>query len=117
PGGVGTSAPAPGAPGNGRATGEPGAAGRGAALREGAPPAYPEEARRFGEEGDVVLRIHVGADGRVDRVETVSAASPRLARAAGEAVRRWRFDPALEDGRPAAATVLRRFVFRLRDAR
>ncbi len=58
-------------------------------------PAYPMTARRAGVEGTTLLDVFVGTDGRVvDVVVKQSAGHPDLDRAASEAVRRWRFEPA-----------------------
>jgi protein TonB len=64
-----------------------------------APPAYPAVARRLGEQGEVRLDVHVGADGQVLDVQLrASSGSPALDRSAMDAVRRWRFRPATVDG-------------------
>ena len=58
-------------------------------------PAYPMTARRAGVEGTTLLDVFVGTDGHVvDVVVKQSAGHPDLDRAASEAVRRWRFEPA-----------------------
>lgn len=58
-------------------------------------PAYPGLARRLGEEGTVVLRVHVLRDGRAREIEILTpSGSPRLDQAASAAVRHWRFLPA-----------------------
>lgn len=58
-------------------------------------PAYPGSARRLGEEGMVVLRVHVLRDGRAREIEILApSGSTRLDQAASDAVRRWRFRPA-----------------------
>lgn len=58
-------------------------------------PSYPASARRLGIEGTALLRVFVDSDGRVgDVVVKQSAGHPDLDRAAAEAVRRWRFEPA-----------------------
>src|SRR5690606_32638682 len=55
-------------------------------------PDYPRGALRRGESGEVLLRIHVDADGRPERIEVASSSGFReLDRAAERAVRRWRF--------------------------
>jgi protein TonB len=53
----------------------------------------------------VILSVRVGADGRPESV-TVSRSSgfPRLDNAAVEAVRRWRFKPAMLNGSPVSST-------------
>jgi TonB family protein len=61
-------------------------------------PEYPEEARQRHIEGPVVLRVLVGTDGAVQELEVVSG-DPLLAKAATDAVRRWRFQPHHLDNR------------------
>lgn len=66
-----------------------------AAPRSAAPPAYPDEARRRGWQGRVVLRVHVSAAGDVTDVEVVqSSGYALLDAAAATAVRGWKFYPA-----------------------
>jgi len=86
-----------------------------ASWRGNTPPPYPGAARRLGDEGEVRLDVHVGADGTVLDVRLrQSSGSPLLDRTAIETVRRWRFDPATVDGRPEAAWYHDwRWVFRL----
>jgi periplasmic protein TonB len=58
-------------------------------------PRYPESARRQGVEGITTLRFIVFATGRVGQIAVSrSAGHVDLDRAAVEAVRTWRFDPA-----------------------
>ena len=78
------------------------------------PPAYPPVARRLGEQGRVLLRVLVTADGEADQVEVrTSSGSPRLDAVALETVRRWKFLPARQGDRPLAAWVLVPISFRL----
>ncbi len=69
----------------------------------------------MGDEGEVRLDVHVGADGRVIDVRLrQSSGSPLLDRTAIDTVKRWRFDPATVDGQPVAAWYHDwRWVFRL----
>lgn len=61
--------------------------------------AYPIEALRNREQGTVVLRVLVGADGSVLGVEIEKTSGSRsLDRAAREAVGKWRFHPATRNG-------------------
>jgi TonB family protein len=69
-------------------------------LRHKVDPAYPEEARGEGLQSIVVLHAFIGADGSVIRVEPVSGPEV-LAMAAMDAVRWWRYEPYLVNGRPA----------------
>jgi protein TonB len=78
-------------------------------------PRYPESARRAGAQGTTVLRVHVletGLAGDI-RVEE-SAGHPALDQAALDAVRRWRFETARENGRAVDLWVLIPFEFKLR---
>jgi len=69
-------------------------------------PSYPRDALRRGETGEALLRIQVGADGNVGDIDLVrSSGSRSLDRAATDAVRRWRFQPALRGGRPVDGSV------------
>lgn len=94
----GTSAPDPSA--GPAASGAPASAPRALSTPS---PRYPRAALRRGESGVVVLRLHIGADGRTQGVDVVrSSGFARLDQAAVSAVRRWRFEPAMQDGRAVA---------------
>jgi protein TonB len=70
-------------------------------------PEYPRMARRLGEEGTVLLRVFVSAQGAPETIELHrSSGSPRLDRAARETVRSWKFVPARKGERPVGAWVL-----------
>lgn len=69
-------------------------------------PAYPAAALRSREEGTVLLRVEVDAQGIPVAVDIESSSRSReLDRAAREAVSQWTFRPAIENGRPVASTV------------
>lgn len=71
------------------------------------PPRYPARALRRGEQGVVNVRASIGPDGVPTSVSLVSGSGSRdLDRAALDAVKRWRFRPAVEDGRPTVGTVV-----------
>ena len=71
------------------------------------PPDYPRRALRRGIEGTVLVRVDVGPDGVPTSVGiSQSSRSRDLDRAAIEAVERWRFRPAMADGRPTVGTVV-----------
>jgi protein TonB len=79
------------------------------------PPVYPEIARQNGWAGTVSLRLWIGASGSVERLEVAtSSGHAALDAAAVEAVRSWRFRPALRGGSPIAVTVLLPVVFDLK---
>lgn len=63
-------------------------------------PIYPNMSKRLGEQGTVVLRVLVKADGSAGEVEVKSTSNyPRLDQAAIDAVKTWRFNPAKIDGK------------------
>jgi protein TonB len=79
-------------------------------------PTYPTLSRRMGEEGRVVLRVHVAASGLpLDVALHAGSGSSRLDQAALDAVRRWKFVPARLGSETVAATVLVPIVFSLKD--
>jgi protein TonB len=66
-------------------------------------------------EGRLRLRLFVRADGTVGDVEVVTpSGEPELDRAAAEALRRWRFQPARRDGEPVDSYYLVWVTFELR---
>lgn len=75
---------------------------------------YPPDAEREGVTGTVVLEAVIGTDGNPASVATVnSIVDGRLADAAARAVRQWRYDPALLNGRPVEVTMTIRVAFEL----
>ena len=71
-----------------------------------AQPEYPAAAFRAGEEGTVIVRADVDANGNATNVEIAKRSGSRdLDRAARDAVRKWRFEPAMKNGKAVAATV------------
>lgn len=63
-------------------------------------PEYPKAARDQRLEGQVVLDVHIGANGAVQGIAVASGA-PLLAQASTRAVKQWKFKPSLVNGRPA----------------
>ncbi len=58
-------------------------------------PGYPSISHRLGEEGVVMLRVYVSAQGTPEQIQLLkSSGFARLDKAAQEAVARWRFVPA-----------------------
>lgn len=69
-------------------------------------PTYPTQALRTGEQGTVYVLAQVDVAGNVSDARVVRhSGSTTLDRAAANEVRRWKFEPALHDGRPAVASV------------
>jgi protein TonB len=75
---------------------------------------YPAASLRAREQGTVVLRVLVDAQGRVERVEVArSSGHPKLDAAARDAVSKARFKPVLSAGTPIPAWGLVPIEFRL----
>jgi TonB family protein len=71
-----------------------------AKLIHQAQPDYPESAKARGVQGDVVLRAVIFLDGSVGALKPAGSPDPELAQAAINAVRQWRYEPALLNGQP-----------------
>jgi protein TonB len=83
----------------------------------GPKPSYPQDARRAGWEGVVVLRILVNTDGSAATVSVrESSGFAMLDEAAVQGVKKWRFSPAKKAGTPIASFHDVRVRFRLVDA-
>lgn len=77
-------------------------------------PVYPHASRRLGEQGKVLLRVRVSADGAPENVDVKhSSGFPRLDQAALDAVSRWRFVPARRGAEAVSAWVLVPITFNL----
>ena len=77
------------------------------------PPTYPPAALRRGESGTVVVRVDVDAGGVPLDAKIVQRSGSRdLDRAALDAVRRWRFQPAQSNGQPMVGSVEIPFDFK-----
>lgn len=77
-------------------------------------PVYPPASRRLAEEGRVLLRVRVTAEGMAEQVEIKhSSGFPRLDQAALDTVARWRFVPARRGSETVAAWVLVPITFNL----
>lgn len=72
-------------------------------------PKYPPQALRSGVEGSVSVRVEVDAKGVPTDVKVVERSGERsrdLDRAVTDAVRKWRFEPAMKDGKAVAGAVV-----------
>ena len=80
-------------------------------------PEYPGVARRAGLEGAVVMEAKIDPLGVVRDTRVIEGRSSALDRAAGVALRKWRFEPATRDGEPVASSYRVSFDFTLRPTR
>jgi protein TonB len=76
-------------------------------------PQYSDEARHAKFQGMVVLWVIVGADGKPHDVRVARSLGMGLDEKAIDAVRQWKFDPAMKDGHPVAVQVNIEVDFRL----
>jgi TonB family protein len=89
-------------------------------------PVYPEDAKADKVEGKFLIDAVIGTDGAVRDAHVVASSGtpervdaakqtgdPRLAKAAVEAVRAWRYEPVLKNGQPVEAKMTITIVFRL----
>jgi len=80
-------------------------------------PVYPRLSRRLGEQGKVLLRVYVSADGKAGEVRLhQSSGHKRLDEAAREAVSHWRFVPAKQGDEAVAGWFIVPIEFKLEDA-
>ncbi len=80
---------------------------------DGPNPRYPEQARKEGINGVVVMEAVIGEDGSVREVEVVKSNAHVLSEAAIEAVEQWTFVPATLEGVPVAVRYLLTVKFNL----
>jgi TonB family protein len=117
--GTGEPTPAPAAVarsagGGGGGNGGDGGGGRPVAASGNRRPDYPAEAKRRKYEGTVWLLVSVREDGSVEGLSVdQSCGYEILDRAAADAVRRWHYKPATENGRPVRAELRQPIEFSL----
>lgn len=86
-------------------------------YRDALQPPYPPGMIRAEKEGVVVVRVLVGADGRVKEVQKIEAADDAFFRATvDQAMKRWRFVPATSDGQPVESWRTMTLRFNLENA-
>ncbi|MBZ5646731.1 MAG: energy transducer TonB [Acidobacteriia bacterium] len=76
-------------------------------------PEYSEEARKAKYQGVVLLWLVVGPDGRPHDIRVSRSLGMGLDQKAVEAVKQWKFEPAMKDGRPVAVQINVEVNFRL----
>jgi protein TonB len=76
-------------------------------------PEYSDKARKAKYQGNVGLQVMIGADGRPRSLLVVRSLGMGLDQKALDAVAKWRFSPAMKDGRAGAVLVDIEVAFRL----
>jgi TonB family protein len=74
---------------------------------------YTDAARRNATQGDVTLRLTLGADGNVRDIETITSLPDGLTEQARRAAREIRFNPALRDGSPVDEVQMMTYSFNI----
>lgn len=69
------------------------------AIRQ-VPPKYPRRERWHRVSGDCTLKIIIDSEGTPESIKVVKSLDPGLDQSAIEAVKQWRYKPALKDGVP-----------------
>lgn len=76
-------------------------------------PEYSEAARKAKYQGTVTLNVEVSAAGQVTSARVVKSLGLGLDEKAIDAVKQWKFRPAMKDGQPVAAQAQAQLSFRL----
>ncbi len=74
-------------------------------------PNYPEEGRKGHAAGSIVIDLIVGSDGQVQYVKVQRGISPEIDQAAVDAVKTWKYHPAIKDGRPVRVQIAAEVAF------
>ena len=83
-------------------------------LLEKVEPVYPEEARKARVQGVVILRIMVNEEGLVERFLVMKSESGLLNQPAIDAVKEWKYEPLLIEGKPTPVVFNVTVTFRLK---
>jgi TonB family protein len=76
-------------------------------------PKYPKIERKARHEGMVALKLVVSSDGVPHDITVSKTLSPDFDNAAIEAVKQWKFSPAMKDGKPLAVEIAVELNFHL----
>lgn len=68
-------------------------------------PEYPSELRRDGVSGLVMVKCSIDVQGNVTEAEVEKSSNPAFEQPAVNAVKKWKFKPAKQDGAPVAIKV------------
>jgi len=78
-------------------------------------PAYPEKCKNEKIEGTVVLEIKIDAEGNVIDATVLKSVHPDLDNAAMEAIKKWKYEPVVKDGKKVPVVFAVTINFWLRD--
>jgi TonB family protein len=80
---------------------------------KGATAIFPESAARAGAQGVVRLECLIKDSGTVEACRIVQSVYPAIDRAAADAIRRWKYEPARIEGEPRSIVARFLMVFKL----
>jgi TonB family protein len=80
---------------------------------KGSRPKYPEAAARDGAQGTVLLECVISQSGAVEACRVSHSVHPAIDRAAADAIRRWKYEPARVMERPRSVVATFMMIFRL----
>jgi TonB family protein len=80
---------------------------------KGASPIFPDQAARAGAQGRVLLECRITESGTVDACRVSQSVYPALDRAAADAIRHWKYEPARVSGQPRSIVVQFLMIFAL----
>jgi TonB family protein len=83
-------------------------------LIKSVPPKFPVQFRDARIPGQAIVEYIINADGVPEEVQFSSATDQAFGEAACAAVREWRYQPAMEGGKPVRNRTIQRIDFRLR---
>jgi protein TonB len=69
------------------------------------PPEYPQELRRDGVSGLVMVKCTIDEQGNVVDPQVEKSSNPAFEKPAVDALKKWKFKPAKQDGTPVAIKV------------
>lgn len=70
-----------------------------------APPEYPEELRQDGVRGLVTVKCAIDEQGNVTEATVEKSSNAAFDKAALAAIKKWKFKPASQDGKPVAVKI------------
>jgi TonB family protein len=80
---------------------------------KGSSPSYPEAAARDGAQGTVLVECLISTSGAVEACRVSHSVHPAVDRAAVNAIRRWRYEPARVTKQPRSIVARFMMIFRL----
>ena len=82
-------------------------------INKGTParPAFPKELEKAGVSGEATVAFIISAQGVPGQIQVTKATHRGFADAAAKSVTKWRFKPAIKDGKPVNCVMERPIVF------